>query len=61
MTRTNLAVPLNAQRTTRPAKSGQTDATQPKPTSEGRSNAGNTHISGEMSVAAELAKRGYSV
>ncbi|WP_457302596.1 group I intron-associated PD-(D/E)XK endonuclease [Phyllobacterium sp. P5_D12] len=26
-----------------------------------RSNAGNTHIAGEMFVAAELAKRGYSV
>ena len=52
---------LNAQRTAQPAKSRQTEATQPKPTSEGRSNAGNTHISGEMFVAAELAKRGYSV
>ena len=33
----------------------------PKPVSEGRANAGNTHIAGEMFVAAELAKRGYSV
>jgi hypothetical protein len=29
--------------------------------SEGRANAGNTHIAGEMFVAAELAKRGLSV
>ncbi len=29
--------------------------------SAARSNAGNTHIAGEMFVAAELAKRGYSV
>src|SRR4051794_20675743 len=29
--------------------------------SKGRANAGNTHIAGEMFVAAELAKRGYSV
>ena len=29
--------------------------------STARSNAGNTHIAGEMFVAAELAKRGYSI
>ena len=33
----------------------------PKVVSKARSNAGNTHIAGEMFVAAELAKRGYSV
>lgn len=33
----------------------------PKQVSKARSNAGNTHIAGEMFVAAELAKRGYSV
>jgi hypothetical protein len=32
-----------------------------KAVSEGRANAGNTHIAGEMFVAAELAKRGYLV
>ncbi len=32
-----------------------------KNVSSGRTNAGNTHIAGEMFVAAELAKRGYSV
>ncbi|WP_139307682.1 hypothetical protein [Methylobacterium sp. 275MFSha3.1] len=32
-----------------------------KQVSKARSNAGNTHIAGEMFVAAELAKRGYSV
>lgn len=32
-----------------------------KEVSPARSNAGNTHIAGEMFVAAELAKRGYSV
>jgi hypothetical protein len=31
------------------------------PASSRRSNAGNTHIAGEMFVAAELAKRGYLV
>lgn len=34
---------------------------EPKQVSAARSNAGNTHIAGEMFVAAELAKRGYSV
>lgn len=29
--------------------------------SDARSNAGNTHIAGELFVAAELAKRGYAV
>ena len=33
----------------------------PKQASAARSNAGNTHIAGEMFVAAELTKRGYSV
>jgi PD-(D/E)XK endonuclease len=32
-----------------------------KVVSKARANAGNTHIAGEMFVAAELAKRGYSV
>ncbi|GAA0263834.1 hypothetical protein LNAOJCKE_2250 [Methylorubrum aminovorans] len=32
-----------------------------KAVSPARSNAGNTHMAGEMFVAAELAKRGYSV
>jgi hypothetical protein len=32
-----------------------------KPVSVARSNAGNTHIAGEMFVAAELAKRGYAI
>lgn len=32
-----------------------------KPVSAARSNAGNTHLAGEFFVAAELAKRGYSV
>lgn len=32
-----------------------------KKVSVGRSNAGNTHIAGEMFVGAELAKRGYAI
>ena len=62
MSRTNLEAPLKAQGPSKQAKSSSKAAVvTPQPVSEGRSNAGNTHIAGEMFVAAELAKRGYSV
>jgi hypothetical protein len=62
MSNTKLALPAVGA-ALRPATTDQKAAGKaaPKPTSSGRANAGNTHIAGEMFVAAELAKRGYSV
>jgi hypothetical protein len=50
------------QRTTAPTTAHKPlESITPPKISEARSNIGNTHISGEMFVAAELAKRGYLV
>ena len=47
--------------TDQPPQSGALEGEATKQVSKARSNAGNTHIAGEMFVAAELAKRGYAV